>query len=150
MANGLSMSNIDFYLRARIRSMFLFDERDSGREYALGASFPSPWVQKNSPTCHQYRLFHPRRFERVMTWRGFGIHSTMTFGFQLRLLRRVRFLPQVALDVIESMLERSAIRSPLSLIRYAGDSYTAVLIKQVPRPADSGEGPSFPAETPRD
>lgn len=147
VANGLSMSNIDFYLRERIRSMFFFNERDSGREYSLGASFPSPWVEKHSPTGHQYRLFHPRRFERAMSWRGFGIHSTMTFGFQLRLLRRVRFLPQMALDVIERMLERSAIRSPLSLIRYAGDSYTAVLMKQGPRSVAGVEDPPSPSGT---
>ncbi len=142
VANGLSMSNIDFYLRKRILSMFMVDKGNAAREYSLEASFPSPWVENNSPTGHQYRLFHPRRFERGMTWRGFGIHSTMTFGFQLRLLRRVRFLPQMVLDLIEAVLERSAIHSPFSLMRYAGDSYTAVLIKQDPRSLATGEDES--------
>lgn len=126
--NVLSASNFDFYVRRKIRSAFLFEPDRSA--LSDGVSVASPWVNQHSPTGHQYRMFHPVKFEQRLRARGFEVRHRMTFGFPLRLLRRSRLISAEALDAMEISLERAVIGSSIPVMRYAGDFYTAVVVRK--------------------
>lgn len=122
--NMKSLSNLDFVLRKRVMSKF--DSSAAALFQDNGYSMVSPWVLHHSPTNHRYRVFDCAKLKQKIISYGFRFVADMTFGFEMRLLRRIPFIPVSLLDSLEVRLERFIRRMKSRYVAYSGESYTGL------------------------
>ena len=88
-----------------------------------------PWARRHSRTYFRYRLHHPWRFERALRGSGLELVRAMTFGYQFRLLRRLKLLPELLMSRLEVALERWSTDHRIPYFSYAGEAYIGLFRK---------------------
>jgi 2-polyprenyl-3-methyl-5-hydroxy-6-metoxy-1,4-benzoquinol methylase len=130
--NLMSLSNIDFVWRSRLRSFMNLRGSHQNNSANHDVSMSSPWVLMNSPTHYNYRLHNPWKLEKMVQSYGFAFIDAMTFGFQFRILRRFKLLPESWIHSMEIFLERLLRKFHIPYFSYSGEAYIA-LFKKVNR-----------------
>jgi ubiquinone/menaquinone biosynthesis C-methylase UbiE len=128
--NMMSISNIDYIIRLKLRSLFSASARNNVRQLRNETALISPWVLANPAKGFRYKLYHPKKFEIMMSKAGFKLVDAMTFGFEFRLVRKFGLLPESLCTKIEILLETLLRRFRVPYFSYAGESYTAIFQKQ--------------------
>jgi ubiquinone/menaquinone biosynthesis C-methylase UbiE len=127
LTNMYSLSDADFVLRRKVRSFFTAAP-------ALEAALPCPdyamqseWMLKNRK--YGFKSYNLQKYERLL--RGFGLHriDAMTYGFEFRVLRRLKLLPERFLSSVELVMERVLRKVHVPYFSYSGWVYTGVFRK---------------------
>lgn len=129
--NMMSLSNIDYVFRRRVSGFAKRLLLSKEQTVSPGVSMVSPWVLNNRARGYRYKLYHPWKFEKMMAGFGFRLLDAMTFGFEFRILRRYKLLPERFLEQFEVELERVFRRFQLPYLSYSGEAYTA-LYRKIP------------------
>lgn len=128
LQNMLSFSNLDYVLRAALKSFIRPHSRTLMHEDPLGVSMMVPWIFDHSHYC--YKSYNPWKLERMMAAAGFRFVDAMTFGYEFRILRRLRMIPESVLNAMELGLETVFRRVPLPYFSYSGDFYTGIFQRE--------------------
>lgn len=122
--NAISASNfVHFILRNLRRRFGVSSGIDEGQP---GISFTIEWILRTRG--YRYKMYNLRKFDQLMQEGGFGRLDGVTFGYELKLLRRLR-LPERIARKIEIGLELFCRSIPLGMIRNSGLAYIGVYRK---------------------
>ena len=104
LTNMYSLSDADYVLRKKWRSLFL--PKPSGEQEADHPDYAiqNEWVMKNRK--FQLKAYNLRKYQRLITYPNFTRVDAMTYGFEFRLLRRLKFVPTGFLESLELFLEK--------------------------------------------
>ncbi len=127
LTNMYSLSDVDFVLRARIRSLFAREAPDSEEAACPDYALQSPWMLKNRK--YRFKSYNLWKYERLLGTLGLRRVDGMTYGFEFRLLRRWRLVPERFLSGLELRLERLVRRRAIPYLSYSGWVYTGVFRK---------------------
>ncbi len=127
--NMMSLSNIDYVIRSRVSGFAKRLLHSKEQPAGLSVSMVSPWVLNNNARGYRYKLYNPWKFETMMANFGFELLDAMTFGFEFRILRRYKLLPERFLEQFEVELERVFRRFQIPYLSYSGEAYTALYRK---------------------
>lgn len=122
LTNMYSLSDADYVLRRKVKQLVrpAPAESQAGPSYAL----PSPWMLKHRK--YHFKSYNLWKYERLMTRFGFRRLDAMTYGYEFRVLRRLRIFPVSFLNSVEIFLEKFFRRFPLPILSYTGWVYTGV------------------------
>jgi ubiquinone/menaquinone biosynthesis C-methylase UbiE len=127
LTNMYSLSDADFVLRRKVRSLLTSSPAPEDAlpcpEYAM----QSEWMLKNRK--YGFKSYNLWKYERLL--RGFGLRriDAMTYGFEFRVLRRLRVLPERVLSTVELVMERVLRKIAVPYFSYSGWVYTGVFRK---------------------
>ena len=127
LTNIYSLSDIDFVFRKRIKSLFR-----KGTDVDDKAKCPDYAVQSNWTITERkyfFKAYNPWKYERVMAKEGFRKLRAMTYGFEFRILRKLKLIPLRWLDKVELMLERIIHKFNIPYLSYSGWVYTGMFTK---------------------
>jgi ubiquinone/menaquinone biosynthesis C-methylase UbiE len=126
--NLWNLSDVDFLVRRKLRTLFSKDSNHEMKE-TQPHTMASEWILKTSPIPYRHKGYNLWEFERLMKAYGFQRVDAMTFFFPMRILRRIKFIPESWLDSLEVFLEKflRAVRIPY--FSYSGTTYTGVFKK---------------------
>ena len=127
--NAMSLSNIDFVLRTRLRRM-IAGKKGVGLVDTSGISVMIPWVTNHSETHHSYKSYNPWKWSATIEQHGFQQVDSMTFGQEFRLFRRLKLIPESLLTASEIALDRLFRRARLPYFSQAGESHTGLFRKK--------------------
>ncbi len=126
--NSISLSNIDYILRMKLRRVFT--KRDDASDADPDGVFMTiPWVSEHSPTHHAYKCYNPWKWERVIAAHGFRKMDSMTCGQELRILRRTKLIPETLLTSAEVVTDWFLRRVPVPFLSRAGESHIGLFQK---------------------
>ena len=122
LTNMYSLSDADYVLRRKVKQMLRPSSVQplAGPPYAL----PSPWMLKHRK--YHFKSYNLRKYERIMKHYGFRKLDGMTYGFEFRVLRRLRILPLSLLNGIEIFLEKFFRRFSVPVLSSTGWVYTGL------------------------
>ena len=126
--NLWNLSDVDYLIRRKLR-MLLFKNSNHEIKETQPHTMASEWILKTSPIPYRHKSYNLWEFERLMKAYGFQRIDAMTFFFPMRILRRMKFIPESWLDSFELFLEKffRAVRIPY--FSYSGTTYTGVFKK---------------------
>lgn len=125
--NIMSLSNIDYFLRDKIRSLFKTDSQLKKDNYS-GVAIPSTWWIPHNNGIH-YKLYNPWKLNRLINGKGFHLMNSMTAGYEFRVLRRMGILPETMLSKVEIGMEKLFRKSRLPYFSYSGQFYIGLFRK---------------------
>lgn len=110
--NMMSLSNIDYVWRRRLRSFIKLRSSGEGDHYT-GVTMPSTWWTPHTDGIY-YKLYNPWKLEKIMKQKGFCLVDAMTVGHEFRIFRRLKIAPEPILSATEVWLETffRALRMP--------------------------------------
>ena len=122
--NIVSASNFDYAMRVWIRN----------RLHGIGTkevALPVPWVTSHTPTHLFYKSYYPRKLKKAIIKYGLSAIDEMSSGYELRIARRLRILPNDVLISAEEIMERFTRSFPVAPLKYAGDTYSILFRKNI-------------------
>ncbi len=121
VTNLYSLSDIDFHLRKKLRALIRPGRRKRAAPDDLAYASHSDWMLKNRQYFNKsYRL---RTYENLLRQYGLRRVDRMTFGFEFRVLRRLRLIPPAWLDRLELLLESTFRRFRVPYLSSSGWGY---------------------------
>lgn len=129
LTNMYSLSDADFVLRRKIRSLLRPSGPDPIRDASPPYALQSEWMLKHRG--YFFKAYDLRTYERMLRERGLHRADAMTYGFEFRVLRRLPLIPRRWLDGLELALERLIRRRQIPYLSYAGWVYTGVFRRAV-------------------
>ncbi len=129
ISNMLELAALDFELRRRILAIFNASYRNTRKDTIRGLSKVSQWLEQYSPTHFRFRTYNLWKFDRLMKMTGFQRTDSRTFGYGLRLLRKMRIIPEKPLLKLERWMETCFRKVPLPYFVYSGSTYIGVFRK---------------------
>ena len=126
--NLWNLSDLDWLFRRKLRTVFFKNSNHIMKE-TQPHTMASEWIMKTSPIPYRHKSYNLWEFERLMKAYGFERVDSMTFFFPMRILRRIKLIPESWLDSLEVFLERlfRALRIPY--LSYSGLTYTGIFKK---------------------
>jgi SAM-dependent methyltransferase len=128
LTNMLSLSDADYVLRKKLRSAFTGRNAPGDLPASPDYALQSPWMLKNRK--YGFKSYNLWKYERLLHGFGFRRIDGMTYGFEFRLLRRWKLLPERFLSALELWMERVLRRVTIPYLSYSGWVYTGVFRKQ--------------------
>jgi ubiquinone/menaquinone biosynthesis C-methylase UbiE len=129
--NMMSLSNLDFVLRWKIRSLVYNGLRRQPSQYIGnqddGVTMPSSWYPGEKGTF--WKLYNPWKVEALMKKKGFSLVDSCSVGHEFRILRRFRFVPESLLSSIEVSMDKNFRNYHTPYFRYSGQFYLAIFQK---------------------
>ena len=128
LTNIYSLSDIDFVFRKKLKSLLGKKPDDDDKAKCPDYAIQSEWTitERN----YFFKAYNPWKYERVMAKEGFKLNKAMTYGFEFRILRKVKVIPIRWLDNFELFLERFINKYNIPYFSYAGWVYTGVFTSQ--------------------
>jgi len=127
LTNMFSMSDADFVVRKKLRSLFGGKKAVENQESCPDYAIQSEWMMKHRK--YFFKSYNLRKYERILGDRGFRRIDAMTYGFEFRIFRRIPIIPKRWLDSAELALERLVRRHNIPYLSYSGWVYTGVFVK---------------------
>jgi ubiquinone/menaquinone biosynthesis C-methylase UbiE len=126
--NLWNLTDLDWLFRRKLRTTF-FRKTNHHMKETQPHTMASEWILKTSPIPYRHKGYNLWEFERLMKAYGFQKVDAMTFFFPLRLLRRIKLIPESWFDSLEIFLEKffRAVRIPY--FSYSGTTYTGIFKK---------------------
>lgn len=104
VTNAFSLSDLDTRLRHALVSAVRRKRGHASSGPPLPYAIRSAWMEQNRQYANKsYRL---GRFEQLLGGFGLACKTSLTFGYEFRVLRRYRLVPEAVLDGLERVLER--------------------------------------------
>lgn len=128
LTNMFSLSDADFVLRTRIRSFFSGGRQPADSPAPPDYALQSPWMLKNRK--YGFKSYNLWKYERLLGGMGLRRIDAMTYGFEFRLLRRWKLLPERFLSAVELWMEHGLRRVKVPYFSYSGWVYTGVFLRQ--------------------
>ncbi|HLX11510.1 MAG TPA: class I SAM-dependent methyltransferase [Bacteroidota bacterium] len=128
--NAISLSNLDFFLRKKLQSMVRGSNSGNGKNILQQRSWSIPSTTGDSLARFNYKSYNPWLLENFLERKGFVLHSRRTFGYEFRVVRRYRLLPESLLTKIELFLETLFSRTEIPYFSCSGESYIGVFQKK--------------------
>lgn len=125
--NMFSLSNVDYILRNKVRSLFRPSSLHEKIDFSGVATASSWWIPHNDGIY--YKLYNPWKLNRLMKERGFHLVDSMTAGYEFRILRRMHVLPDSILSKVEIGMEKMFRKFRLPYFSYSGQFYTGLFRK---------------------
>lgn len=124
LTNMFSLSDADFVLRRKVRSVLGLDTGAAGKAPCPDYAFVSDWMLKHRK--YHFKAYNLRKYERILALRGLRKLDAMTYGFEFRILRRIRVIPKAFLNGVELVMERMFRKVRIPYFSYSGWVYTGV------------------------
>jgi len=128
LTNMYSLSDADFVLRKKIQTLFAGPQQPCESAECPGYAMQSPWMLKNRK--YGFKSYNLWKYERLLGDLGLRRIDAMTYGFEFRLLRRWKLLPERFLSDLELWMERLLRRRAIPYLSYSGWVYTGVFRNQ--------------------
>lgn len=128
LTNMYSLSDADFVVRSRIRSLLAGSRRDNDQPPNPDYALQSPWMLKHRK--YGFKSYNLWKYERLLGEAGLRRMDAMTYGFEFRLLRRWKLVPEKRLSDLELWMERTFRRVRVPYFSYSGWVYTGVFRKR--------------------
>ena len=127
--NVKSLSNYGYLVRSKIR--LLINRTTSGFSAGepSGIGTFSKWFLNNVRVPHLYKLYNPPEIEKIMAETGFKKISSRTYGYSLRLIRRMKIFPEKFLSECEIVLENFFYRHRIPYLSNSGEFYIGLFNK---------------------
>ena len=127
--NMLDLSNLDYVLRRKMRAM-IFRRKDTRiKEMQPGVSMTSEWLVAHSPTHYRHKSYNLWKLERFMKNIGYRLVTARTFGYDFRIIRRLKFLPELLLTTLEINMEKLFHKIRIPYFPYSGQVYIGIFQK---------------------
>jgi|GEM_PF-368498 len=127
--NIISFSNIGFYIRNSLCTMFsdkiMLNATDKNSE----KSVLSNWFLNHVAVPHRYKLYNPIWFEKVMMKNNFKKINALTYGYPFKVLRRIKFFPKRVISYCEKKIERFVHKTRIPALSYSGEFYIGIFQK---------------------
>lgn len=109
LTNMYSLSDIDYHIRQGLKRILGIPVKREPDDppYAMR----SPWMMRERG--YQFKAYNLHTYEQFLATRSLRKIEAMTFGFEFRLLRRMKFIPEPFLDGLELLLERLLRKVPI-------------------------------------
>jgi ubiquinone/menaquinone biosynthesis C-methylase UbiE len=122
LTNMYSSSDFDFVLRKKIKRLLFgaLPEKDALPSYAM----PNEWMLKNRK--FHFKSYNLGMYEPMIEHPNYRKVDAMTYGFEFRLLRRLKFIPESFLFRLELFFEELFRKVPIPYLRYSGWVYTGI------------------------
>jgi ubiquinone/menaquinone biosynthesis C-methylase UbiE len=127
LTNMLSMSDADFVVRKKIRSLLGGKKAGENQEECPDYAIQSEWMMQHRK--YFFKSYNLRKYERILDTKGFRRLDAMTYGFEFRILRKIPLIPKRWLDSVELALERLVRRRQIPYLSYSGWVYTGVFVR---------------------
>ena len=127
LTNMYSLSDADFVWRRKVRTFFGASQPDGESPKCPEYAMQSPWMLKHRR--YGFKSYNLWKYERLLGNLGLQRIDAMTYGFEFRLLRRWRLVPERFLSGIELWMERALRRVAIPYLSYSGWVYTGVFRK---------------------
>jgi SAM-dependent methyltransferase len=125
--NLWALSHLDWVARQKCNAMM------SGQAPTDdGLSMTSEWFQSRAESPHRYRLYRTRKIDGLMESAGFQQADAMTYGYEFRVVRGLRLLPDAWIDGLELVLERFFHRFRIPCLSRSGEYYIGLYTKSGP------------------
>ena len=121
--NMRSLSNYGFLVRSKIRSLINHTSPGFSAGETSGIGIFSKWFLNNVPVPHLYKLYDPKKIEKIMAETGFKKINSRTYGYPLKILRRLKIFPEKFLSKCEIVMEQFFYRYRIPYISDAGEFY---------------------------
>ncbi len=130
--NMMSLSNIDFVIRQKIKS-FLKNTSDRNNPLELSNPVYSGLTMSSSffPSEHGlfYKIYNPNKLVRYMKDFGFYHVGSLTVGHEFRIIRRLNILPK-ATDTLEIELEKIFWKHYIPYFTNLGQFFIGAFVKK--------------------
>lgn len=130
ISNQWNLSDLGYIIRRKISSFFT--QHTTAHPF-VSQPLNTPtatWIMKHQSAEYHLRQYNLRKFERLMKEFRFRQVDAMTFGFQLRTLRKLRIFPESTLIALEIFLEKLLRRFHIPVFSYFGETYMALFTKE--------------------
>jgi SAM-dependent methyltransferase len=127
--NLLDISSFHRVILNKLRSLIVQRRRNGrGKTQHGGAEAPKT-TQVEPPSGHLNKSYNLWRFERMMRETGYRLVEAKTFGYEFRMLRKVRVIPESVLSAMEVFVEKLFHKFAIPVFSYAGQQYLGVFQK---------------------
>jgi ubiquinone/menaquinone biosynthesis C-methylase UbiE len=127
LTNMYSLSDADFVLRRKITSLVRGSAATEGMPACPDYAMQSPWMLKHRR--YGFKSYNLWKYERLLHGMGFRRLDAMTYGYEFRILRRWKVLPERWLSAIELAMEKAFRKVTIPYFSYSGWVYTGVFQK---------------------
>lgn len=128
--NMMSLANIDYVARRRLTGIFGLGDARERRDEGRHVTMACPWIFQNARVPHYYKLYNLWKFEQMVQAFGFEKVDSRTTGYEFRIIRRWKLLPERIVTKMELKLE-SLVRSVrMPYLPYSGDTYIGLFQKR--------------------
>jgi len=124
LTNMYSLSDADFVLRRKVRKLLRPSAPDPIGEASPDYALQSEWMLKHRG--YFFKSYDLPLYVRMLRDRGLVQKDAMTYGFEFRVLRRLRVIPRRWLDGAELALERLVRRRKIPYLSSSGWVFTGV------------------------
>lgn len=124
LTNMLSLSDLDYVLRRKIRRWLSPNSGDTQTRDNPPYAMQSEYVLKKRH--FNFKSYNLWKYERIVENPDYTLVDAMTYGFEFRLLRKIKIIPVRLLDAAELFLEKLFRAVPVPYFRYSGWVYTAI------------------------
>ncbi len=130
--NMLSLSNLDFILRHKIKSLF---NKNGGSKKEISEeekAYPGITISSNwfpNQLGMNYKIYNPYKLIQLMNDQGFELAGAVTAGHEFRILRRLNIIPNI-IDRIELKLEKYFRLNKIPYFSYSGQFFVGAFIKK--------------------
>ncbi len=123
LTNMYSSSDFDYAWRKSIKDFFA-GSRATKDETRPAYAMPNAWMLKNRQ--FHFKSYNLWKYEPMIAHPNFRKVDAMTYGYEFRLLRRLKFIPESFLFSLELFLENAFRRISIPYFSYAGWVYTGI------------------------
>ncbi len=124
LTNTYSLSDIDYVWRKKLRSLLRGNSNAAPEDDHPDYAVPSPWMMKNRK--FHFKSYNVWKYRRLVENPNFTCVDAMTYGFEFRLLRRIKVVPERILFAAELFLEKFFRKFTVPYFSYSGWVYTGI------------------------
>ncbi len=130
--NMMSLSNIDFVIRKKIKSFFTRTKSQNKSSQSKNTKYNGLTISSNwfpNQLGLLYKIYNPNRLNQFLNDNGFKLLGSLTVGHEFRILRRLKFFPKI-IDGMEIWLEKYFWNHRVPYLSSSGQFYITAFIKK--------------------
>ena len=124
LTNMYSLSDFDYAWRKAIKGLFSGSGGAKNASELPSYAMANEWMLKNRQ--FHFKSYNLWKYEPMIEQPNFRRVDAMTYGFEFRLLRRLKFIPESFLFSLELFFENVFRRIPIPYFSYSGWVYTGI------------------------
>jgi ubiquinone/menaquinone biosynthesis C-methylase UbiE len=124
--NLLDISSFHHVILNKLRSLIVQRRRNGRESTQHGGADAGETRQVGLLAGRLNKSYNLWRFEKMMKQMGYRLVESKTFGYEFRMLRKVRIIPESALSALEVFVEKLFHRVAVPILSYGGQQYLGV------------------------
>ncbi len=124
LTNMYSLADVDYAWRKKIRSIFSSKSPDANVQPHPEYAMPNQWMWENRK--FHFKSYNLWKYEPMIMHPNYKKIDAMTYGYEFRLLRRLKFIPESLLFSLELFFEKIFRKFSIPYFSYSGWVYTGI------------------------